>query len=175
MKSIQAERGIIIQWFKKMAQSIIGISIGTRSIGIALIRNGQLLDWQVKSFKGKMNQQKLYMISGAVLKLTREYHSAEVVFRMPDKSQIYTNITLLKKHLTKALTAHKVAIHFYSLADIKSALGPTVCNKQKLLEWGADTYRQLKVIYLKEQKNKNSYYIKIFEAVAVLHIHIHRI
>jgi RNase H-fold protein (predicted Holliday junction resolvase) len=158
-----------------MAQSIIGISIGTRSIGIAVIRKGQLLDWQMKSFKGRMNQQKLYMISGAVLKLMREYNSSEVVFKMPDKSQAYTNIALLKKHLTKSLTAHKDSIYFYSLSDIKSSLDVSIRNKQRLLEWGASNYRQLKIVYLKELKNKNSYYIKLFEAVAVLHIHIHRI
>lgn len=157
-----------------MDQSIIGISIGTRSIGIALIRERQLLDWQVKSFKGKMNQQKLYMISGAVLNLMRKYNSTEVVFKMPDRSQVYENVALLKKHLTKSLMSHNVVIYFYSLTDIKTALGVSIYNKQKLLEWGAGTYKQLKVTYVKELKNKNSYYIKLFEAVAVLHIHIHR-
>ena len=109
-----------------MLQNMLGISIGTRSIGIAVIRRGHLLDWQVKSFKGKMNQQKLYMISGAVLKLIRENSSKEVILKMPHKSHIYTNVELLKKHLTKSLATHKIPVHTYSLSDIKTALDVSI-------------------------------------------------
>lgn len=157
-----------------MPQNMLGISIGTRSVGIAIFRKKQLVDWQVKSFKGKMNEQKPYMISGAILKLLREYECNEVVLRVPNKAHCYKNIILLKKHLSKSIANRKIPIHCYSLVDIKKGLDVSIRNKKELLDWAVNRYIQLRFVYEKEQKNKNSYYIKLFEAVAVLHIHIHR-
>lgn len=157
-----------------MPQNMLGISIGTRSVGIAVFRKGHLVEWQVKSFKGKMNEQKPYMISGAILKLVREYDCKEVVIRMPNKAHNYENVILLKKHLSKSLTNRRIPIYWYSLSDIKEGLDISICNKQELLDWTANNYTQLRLVYAKEKKNKNSYYVKLFEAVAALHIHIHR-
>ena len=157
-----------------MLQNMLGISIGTRSIGTAVIRKGHLLDWQVKSYKGKMNQQKLHMISGSVLKLFRNYCCNEVVIKVPDKAHTYGNIVLLKKHLTKYFNTRNIQIHYYTLSDIKASLQVPVGNKQDLLQWAVERYIELQIVYRKEMSNKNSYYIKLFEAVAVLHIHIYK-
>lgn len=156
-----------------MAHTITGISIGTRTIGIAVISNGTLVDWQVKSFKGTMNQQKLHMISGAILKLIHRYDCTEAVFKLPNKAQSYISITMLKKHLMKALTRHNISLHFYYLCDIKSKIHPQICNKHQLTTWAVTHYTELRFIYLKQQRLRNPYYMKIFEAVIVLHIHIH--
>lgn len=156
-----------------MAQSIIGISLGTRTMGVAIMRNRHLLDWQIKTFKGVMNQQKLYMISGAILKLIKDYDAKEITIKMPHKADTHKNITTLNRHLTNILTAHNIAMHYYTLEDIKAALG--VGNKQELLTWATNgKYKELRFVYAKEQTSKNSYHIKLFEAVAALHTHIHR-
>lgn len=133
---MQAELAITIQWFKKMLQGIIGISLGTRSIGIVVIRKGQLVNWQVKSFREKMNQQKLHMISGAVLKFIRENNSNTVILKMPHRDHTYATISLLKKHLLKSLITHGISVHVYSLSDIKAGLDISIFNKQDLLKWG---------------------------------------
>lgn len=156
-----------------MAHSTIGISIGTRTIGIAVISNNHLVDWQVKSFKGKMNQQKLYMISGALLSLIAQYDCTEAVFKLPDKPQSYINIIVLKKHLVKAFTRRTISLHFYCLSDIKSRIHPPIHNKQQLTTWAVAHYKELRFVHFKQKRSKTSYYSKLFEAVSVLHIHIH--
>ncbi len=157
-----------------MLQNTIGISIGTRTAGIVIVRGGHLIDWQVKSFKGKMNEQKLHMISGAIMKLLKEYDIKEVAMKIPHKAQSHTNVALLKKHLLKTIGSHNIPIHCYSLCDLKSSLHVSVSNKQELLEWGVGRFKELRFVYAKELKNKNSgYYIKIFEATAAVYIHIH--
>ncbi|OQP64753.1 hypothetical protein A3860_18515 [Niastella vici] len=157
-----------------MLGNSIGISIGTRSIGVAVFEKGHLLEWQVKSFKEKMSTEKLRMISDSVLKLMKDYGCTEVIFKTPYECQTYTNLAMLKKHLVKTLTTCNYSVHFYSISEIKAALGDSIKNKQKLIEWGARTYKQLGAAYEKERKIKNCYYTKLFEAVAVLHVHIHR-
>ncbi len=157
-----------------MLGNSIGISIGTRSIGIAVFEKRRLEEWQIKSFKEKMSTGKLWMISDSVLKLMQDYGCTEVVFKTPNKCQTYTNVALLKKHLIKTLTEYNYSVYFYSISEIKTALGVSIKNKKKLLEWSVRTYKNLEKAYEKEQEIKNCYYIKLFEAVAVLHVHIHR-
>lgn len=155
-----------------MPQNIIGISLGTRTTGIVIVRGGHLIDWQVKSFKGKMNRQKLFMISGAVIKLLQEYDTTEIIMKIPDKAYSYTNVVSLKKHLEKVFASRKIPIHCYTLTDIKTSLGVSISNKEQLLDWGAKQFKELRRVYAIEQRNANPYYIKLFEALAAIFIHI---
>lgn len=153
---------------------MLGISLGSRSIGIALMRNGKLVDWQVKSFTDAMNEQKLHFIAGSLMKVVREHGVASVVLKLPLAYEVHINIVTLKKHLLKAFNAKDITVECCTLRDIKTALSKTVCNKQELATCMVALYPELRFVYLQEQKARNCYYLKLFEAVAALHIHIHR-
>jgi hypothetical protein len=157
-----------------MLGNSIGISIGTRSIGVAIFNKGDLEEWQIKSFKKRMSTEKLYKISDSVLKFIRDYECTEVVFKMPNKCKTHTNVSLLKEYLVKTLTEYNYSIYFYSISEIKASVGVPIKNKAKLLEWGVKTYKELSKTYKQEQKIKHGYHVKLFEAVAALHVHIHR-
>jgi len=152
--------------------AILGISLGSRSLGIAVMRNGKLLDWQVKSFAEAMAPQKLHMITGAVMRVVKEYDVGSVSIKLPVAFEMHTNLVALKRHLFKVLAAWSIPIHSYPLSDIKRALGDAVCNKEQLATCIATLYPELRFVYLKEQQARNPYYRKLFEAVAVLHIRI---
>ncbi len=151
--------------------STLGISLGVRSLGIAVLRNGCLVDWQMKSFSDAMSQQKLHVITGTVLKIVKGYGVASVVLKLPLALDTHPTLIALKRHLLKALAARSIIVHCYTLADIKASLGVAVCNKQELAAAIVTLYPELRFVYHREKGLKNRYYIKLFEAVAVLSIH----
>ena len=57
---------------------ILGISPSTRSLGIAVMRNGDLVDWKTKTFPGKFSKEKVKSIVG-VIKEEMEVHRTQVI------------------------------------------------------------------------------------------------
>lgn len=152
----------------------LGISLGSRSIGIAVMRNERLIDWQIKSFADAMNEQKLHIITGSILKLIRDNDIASLVLKLPLSLELHANLVALKKHLLKTCAAKGIAVTCYTLSYIKAFVGERVCNKQDLATCMVTLYPELRFVYMKEQHARNSYYLKLFEAVAALHVYIHR-
>lgn len=154
-----------------LQHSILGISLGSRSIGIAVMRNERLIDWQIKSFADAMNEQKLHIITGSIVRLIRDNDIASLVLKLPLSLELHANLVALKKHLLKTCASKGIAVTSYTLSDIKALVGEGVCNKQELAACMVTQYPELRFVYMKEQHARNSYYLKLFEAVAVLHIH----
>ena len=149
----------------------LGISLGSRFLGLAIMHNQELIDWQVRSFSDAMSEQKIHMICGAILRIVTSYGITLIVLKEPLALDIHDNLLALKRHLLKLLNDRDIPVHCLSLAQIKERLQPGITNKQQLATCVTSLYPQLRFIYLKEQQIKNPYYLKIFEAVAALHVY----
>jgi hypothetical protein len=143
---------------------ILGISPGTQAMGIAVFRNGVLVDWRVLSFKGSWNKQKLKSILDSVTELINEFAITSIAIRLPNAERSSDGLDTLVAHLHQLAKAHKIPLHAFAMSDLKKQKDIT---KRTLIKQVAEKYPELAHEYLKAHRKGKEYYEKLFIAVAV--------
>ena len=82
-----------------MAAAIIGVSPGTRSLGVAVSRGNRLLHWQVHSFHGPWSEKKLKYILSTIGRYTERYGAKEVNIKIPDKFPTTKELSINKLYI----------------------------------------------------------------------------
>jgi len=149
-----------------MAVTILGISIGTRTIGIAAMRNGELIRYDVKIFKGKWSEKKLETILLAIEALIKHYQVKNVALKAPDPLHSSSNLVALYSHILLRIRKQELAVVEYSLEDLKIFCKVQARSKAGIMDYMVESYPELRRVYLKEVNNSHPYYIKMFEAIA---------
>jgi RNase H-fold protein (predicted Holliday junction resolvase) len=148
---------------------ILGISIGTRSSGIAILDSGKLTRWDTLSFKKMWSERKADKIVSKY-ELYLEAHSVTVVvLKIPPLSHQTEALVILLNKIQELLTYKGCMVEYKTKKEIKKAL-PEVRNTKQLMNHVVALYPRLTPYYERELKNKNPYYEKIFEAVIVAHL-----
>lgn len=150
-----------------MAKTILGISPGTRIIGIAIMQNGELIDYRVKCFKYRWTKAKQSRILAYIEKLIEYYEVRVVVLKFPDPTRSSRQLEYLKEQIREMIKRKRVRTYSYATVTVKLGLGIKGTNKNGLLTHIAELYPELRKIYLKEINNRHSYYNKMFEAIAI--------
>lgn len=149
----------------------LGISPGTRSIGIALIRNRNLIDWKLQSFKGKWSKEKLQEIIRYVSLYMDNHHVDAVAIKIPDDLPVSHNYIQLVGTLNVLFEQKGIQATYYHLSDIKKQFCPErKINKAVLVDCIVSKYPHLLPEYHKERNSRNKYYDKVFEAVGAAYI-----
>jgi len=152
-------------------KAILGISSGTRSIGLAMMRNGDLVDWKVKTFKGEWSKDKLEYILRQLDAICRYYSVTAIALKKVDPSKGSRQLEVLTAGIIKLARRKRIPIDTYTIHDLHSvADGRYRSAKKSIAEFVLDTYPTLRREYLRERNNKREYYTKMFEAVVCAHI-----
>ena len=149
-------------------QVTIGISPGSRHIGIAVINNSELITWRVHTFKGISSSSKQAAITSTLQKLFASYKIKAVTVKIPDVfpesvffSQVLGIINILCEQKGKKAK-------YYTLSHIKRHHSSNEkVTKAALIAFLTNKYPELRREYKKEQQNRTRYYVRVFEAVAV--------
>ena len=150
---------------------ILGISSGTRSIGLAVIRNGELVDWNVKTFKGEWSKDKLKYIMHKLESICDYCQVTTIALKKVDPSKGSRPLEVLTAHIAKLACGKRIPIVAYSIYDLHSVTDERYRSAKKSIgEYVLDTYPRLRQEYLKERNNKREYYTKMFEAVLCAHL-----
>jgi len=141
---------------------ILGISPGTRSMGYAVMSDGELVDWGVKSFKGKWSKEKGEKILSAFQRLVGDYKITKVCLKVscPSKnSQHLDNVYCMLKNSVKE---NSLKLLTFSIENLKRHCSQAK-NKQCLIEFLKRRFPELNSNFLA----KNNYFChKLFEAIA---------
>lgn len=151
-----------------MARVTLGISPGSRVIGLAVIISGELVEWKVKSFKEKWCCDKRAAILSVIEKLIEHYDVSIISIKKVDplKNSFQTNA--LSISIEKLAKRKRIDILRYSLSDLDYDSRPDSRDgKIKLSEKVVEKHPVLKKEYFREMNNRKEYYIKMFEAVAI--------
>lgn len=147
--------------------TILGISPGTRTMGLGVIRNGELVEWQVKSFKGSWSKEKLKLILETIENLCDHFQVTDVALKVVSPLHSSKNLLVLTDRISDLAKKNKVRIYKFTGQDLKQKVGSQGKNSlNDLMESITHTYPVLKREYLKERNNLNPYYLKMFEAIA---------
>ena len=151
-----------------MAKALLGISPGTRVVGLAVIQKGALVEWKVKTFKETWSGDKRRKITATIHRIC-EYHNIDVIALKkndPFKSSLQLD-RLLSSILSYGRT-HGIKVKQYSLSDLDFDL-QTGKKQQRvaLSEHVVDRHPEVRKEYLQERNNRKEYYTKMFEAIAM--------
>jgi hypothetical protein len=150
---------------------ILGISTDTRTVGLAVLRNGELIDWRVKTFKGVWSKEKLNTILRRVETVLEYYAVTAIATVKADALKESRQQQIFAAELGELAIRKGLRIYGYTIHDLRNASGGRYKNQRKCIaDYVLDKYPIVRHEYLKERNNKRQYYFKMFEAVLCAHL-----
>lgn len=146
--------------------TILGISPGTRYLGIAILSNGELRDFKVKSYKGAWSDEKLNAAMTYIEKLIITHVISHVACKVPHQSRTSKGVNAIIEKLKAIALEYKIKFEIYSIDDLKSLFKMHFPNRCILAEHVTRRFPELTDIFLRERKNKHKYHMRMFEALA---------
>ena len=148
---------------------ILGISIGTRSSGIAILDNGSLMAWNTLSFKDAWSEKKAERIVAKYEAYLRGHGVTMVVLKIPPFSHQTAAVLTLIKKIQGIVVYHGCMVEYKTKQDIKLAV-PEVRNTHAIMEHATTLYPALAESLAREKASRNQYHSRMFEAVMVAHL-----
>ncbi len=151
-------------------QNIIGISLGTRLLGIAIVYDGTLYDFRVRTFYGSWNETKRSKIIAAIRKAIEQYAITALVIKIPRPKHRSLRIQELQDDIRQLSEQLGIKLTICTINCLRDRYnGNTRPNKRVLVESIISKYpqhRQLAKLNVREHNSRRAYHIKIFEAIA---------
>ena len=152
----------------------MGISPGTRTVGIAIFKDGKLRDWQLKTFSGKWSKIKLTWILSTLKQVIAHYGVSNIAIKIPHASRTSKALDELTKEIQKLAEKKDLPIETFTLKEMEQAF--PCATKEAMIEQLVNQYPELHEYYEKAIKKykcasktlPNSPFEKVFEAVAVI-------
>jgi hypothetical protein len=146
---------------------ILGLSINSRKISLAILHKDVLLDSKVRLFRGTWSPDKQQRMLECIRSCIEGYKVSRVAIALLKPHQRNSETEGLYDHV-KAMCSDKnilvstflpKALHYFCIQDRPS--------KKHMMEAIANYYPELMMLYRKEILNRSKYYYKLFEAVGV--------
>ena len=153
-------------------KTILGISPGTHTTGLALIKNNDLFEWRVKVFNEIWTEVKLERILLVIEALINKNRVEIIVLKEVDKSRSSNALKQLEFAIKTLAKDKNIPLCTYSIDDIKRECSKgSKSDKGVIVEYVLCKHPELNREYHKELGNKNPYYIKVFEAIAMAQLY----
>lgn len=147
---------------------VLGISIGTRVTGIAIINDTELIAWQSHTFPAQWSKAKMEQIINRYEKYIRTHKVTMVVIKIPRLSHHNNALKSLLSKLRSLIAFHGCLMDYTTLNELKTAL--PIQNSFDIQTFIVRQYPVLIPEYNRERVNKRPYHHKMFEAVLIAHI-----
>jgi hypothetical protein len=150
-------------------QTILGINQGTRYMGLAVISGTALRDWKVKTLKGKWSRAKLKHALRMIGGLLNHYQPSAIAMKRLAPCRSSRSLQTLTANIRKVAKAKRIKTFEFSISDLRRHHSgeEMIRNKKQLAEVLATQYPDLYFELEKEKRNRNPYYMRMFEAVAL--------
>jgi hypothetical protein len=153
---------------KKKDHRVLSINPGSKHIGFALFVNTELRLWKVRTFHYSKLENKIKAVNEIILKLSYTHDINVVIIKKLHPSRASKNLQRLVLMIKENLTRQGFTLFEYSIESIKSNILPNQKgNKNSLMKEIVSQYPILHGELKKELKNKNKYFIRMFEAVGL--------
>jgi len=147
---------------------ILGINPGMRYLGLAVLYGQELLDWRIKVLDGKWSNEKIKKAIKILSDFFYQYEPTVMVIKKLHPSRRSENLLRLTNKIKEFSKCKKLKVYQYSIKEIESFfIEDEKLNKQNLIDAIAKLYPILHNDLSKERSQKNAYYIRSLEAVAL--------
>jgi len=147
---------------------ILGISPGTRYIGVALFCGSELMDWCVKNIEGKWSKGKIEKAMAVISDLIGQHDPDVLSIKKLHPSRTSSNLNRLVGRIKGLSKRKRIRVYQYSIKELEDFFYPEGrINKRELAEMVATEYPVLSHELNREKAHRNPYHIRMFEAVAL--------
>jgi RNase H-fold protein (predicted Holliday junction resolvase) len=147
----------------------LGISPGTRVIGFAVMRRGELIEWRVKTFKEIWSSDKQSSILAVVARFCKNYGVQKIAIKKIDIKRSSPQLDKLLESISNLGQQMGIKVVQYSLTDLHyNSDVNSIQTKKALSEKIAQKHPEIRLEYVRERKNRTEYYTKMFEAIGVV-------
>jgi hypothetical protein len=151
-------------------QNILGISLKTKLLGMAIFYNGELSDYRVRTFYGVWTQKKRSDMNETIRKLIKRYGISAVSLKTPIPAHCSQSIRDIINDIRQLTEQLCVKLSICTISALKKLYGGNLRgNKQTLIQAIVCRYPhhpKLAQLYGRERSNRHAYHVKIFEAIA---------
>ncbi|WAC06742.1 MAG: hypothetical protein OS130_10830 [Thermodesulfobacteriota bacterium] len=153
----------------KRPLTILGINPGTRYLGIAFFHGPELKDWRIKVVEGRRFKDKLKKTKTILSDFFTRYEPNVLAIKKLHPSRSSLNLSRMVSRLKEFSKRQGLRVYEYSVKDLEKSLSSEkrIKNKRELQEVVAALYPFLVNELNKEKKNKNPYFVRMFEAIAL--------
>lgn len=146
--------------------NILGVSIGTRNVGVAIIRLNILTDYRIRTFAGKWTDRKCQSIVDVLESLIKRNAITDFTLKIPDASHCSPGITLLLKRIKELTDKYKIEIHHCTIRDINLCFTNEKHGGKKVMVASLiEKYPELGGNW-SSNSSKQRYKARLFEAIA---------
>ena len=145
---------------------VLGLSIGNRKIGVAVLERHCIFDYQMKSFNDCWSKEKLSSILSFIERLFAEHMLTHIAVKIPPICTHSLAIKEFVKGLETFTEERRITLFIYTIEDLKrSWLQKTQIDKKQFMESVLKKYPDLHHEFKRQTKTKAKHFEKIFEAV----------
>jgi RNase H-fold protein (predicted Holliday junction resolvase) len=146
--------------------AILGISLGTRTTGIAIVQHKELLDYRTLTVRNTTKDTHTATLAHYI----QQYRILTVVLKIPPATHLSAQLNTILTNILNLFEYHGCMVAYKDNTAIKQSV-PAIRNKHDLIAFAAQHYPILTTEQTKEQSNKQKYHHKMFEAVLIAHLH----
>ena len=151
-------------------RDILGISLGTRLMGLAVVYDGELIDFRVRAFFSAWNNEKRSEMLKTIEQAVKQYGIKKIVVKTPKPSHCSHSITDLTNDIIALGEKYNIRVMVCTISMIlRNQKEQDLKNKKSLIQSIVRRYphhKQLAHLYAKERTKEVPYYVKLFEAIA---------
>lgn len=145
----------------------LGISTNTRLLGLAVMKAGSLVEYRIHLHKSSWSPAKARLILKSLEPCVLKYSIKKVVLSIPPEYYQTDRFRYLVREMKTYFTARGIQVNTKKPEAFHRLYPPGRRRTRKgLMDVLVERFPQLTYCYRKELRNKNKYYIKLFEAVA---------
>lgn len=144
---------------------VLGLSLGTRILGVAIVKGKELRLWQTKRWKRKWCPQKKEMLIAYVHDLITRYGITAIGVKIPPRGHFSHGLIELVSELSKASAVNHLPLKNFRIQELKRMCSQQSLNRDGMMQCIIKRFDFLQSHYLKEHSNKHSYHVKMFEAI----------
>jgi Holliday junction resolvasome RuvABC endonuclease subunit len=149
-------------------KTVLAVNPGTRYLGMAVFQGNQLKDWRVKILKGRWSKEKLRKALTIISTWIERYRPDLLAIKRLHPARSSRGLTSLQTQIQRVCLRKKINLTQYSITYLETLFCPEERkNKRSLAEAVAAEYPELYFELNIEKLRKNSYHMRMFEAVAL--------
>ncbi len=150
------------------APTILGLSLNTRNLGLAVVKLNHLVEYSSKLHKEKWTSQKRELILTSLGSCMEDYTIEKMALSIPHKRHQTAEFMELMRAIIAMAQMRNIEVITYTPKDLFLSIPDTKRKtKSSFMKQLVFLYPELQPYYEKEMQNKNKYYYKMFEAIGV--------
>ena len=150
---------------------ILGISIGTTKIGIAVLQRNEIYEWKMKGFDESWSPDKLEAIIAYIDDYTLVHPLKSIGVKIPALHSHTSAITQIIQRIEHLAKIKGIILQTYTLSDIKLHWnGQQKATRDQLTQTILGKHPKFQSHYNRMKRTKTVHFEKLFEAIAVAHM-----